>query len=569
MTGPGPATVTALGPLPKLAAKREEGGTTATLYGWPYSNQTRISELPPVVEILNDPARFAKTLDGEFCLVIDSPTQLVIVSDRFVSRPLFYTLAGDELIYSFSYSQIWKRLSINGQLRPDKYAVYEFLKFQRLFGDKTFDQSSKMMTPATILTFDKHSQKYSTTKYWSPDFTKRHDPRSAIAADLAAAVQHSINSKTESVENVGLLLSGGMDSRVVLGGFAPSSPPNTFTVGNFENNEFDVARELAQIVGTPHHFVQRSLTHYTDILPKAVSAGGAMYSYQHGHFFGLNLPTSTDLLLHGHGFDYMFQGMYLPSRRRTFLGRSTRSYELTPPVDIVGEYANSAKYRLKGISPSSLLQPDEISHADESVRSSIQSIVDEVESDAAEGFDTWDYLTLGAPGRHYTYLNLLSAESLAPQQSVAWDNSIFNLFFSTPASVRFGTKLLAETIKILRPELLEVRNANTNLSPKLSGARLTMAAWQRGIYRRLGMSKTSDPSPTERSWPTGAKILSESDSLSQRANSLSTSDSLNQLELFDRQAVQRTVEQFNVGQVQLGPAILTLITLEEFLTNVG
>ena len=567
MTGSDPVNISALGTLPKLAISREDGNSTVLLYGWPYFNNSRITSLAPAAEILNDPALFAKSLDGEFCLVIESPDQFVIVSDRFVSHPLFYALIGDELIYSFSYSKIWEHLSSSGQLHPDKYAIYEFLKFQRLFGNKTLDRSSKMLRPATVLNLDKHTLKFSTTKYWSPNFSKRHDSTASIASDLASVVQQSIRRKTDGIENIGLLLSGGMDSRVVLGGFDRSNPPSTFTVGSFENNEYDVAKELAGKTGSPHYFVKRGPTHYADILPSAVSAGGGMYSYQHGHFFGLNLPAKTDLLLHGHGFDYMFQGMYLPARRRTFLGKTTHSYELTQPNSIVDAYVDSAKYKLKGIDPSGLLQTNEISYAEESVRSSIQSIVDEVKDSAEESFDVWDYLTLGAPGRHYTYLNLLSAGSLAPQQTVAWDNSIFNLFFTVPAHVRFGTKLLAETIKILQPELLDVRNANTNLSPKLSGASLTMAAWRRGISRRVGMSQISDPSQEERSWPTGTKILNDSDSLSKRANDLFTSDALLQLDLFAPDLLQKTIEGFKAGQHQLGSAILTLITLDEFLSK--
>jgi len=203
---------------------------------------------------------------------------------------------------------MWHWLHEHGELRPDKHAVFEFLKFQRLFGDKTLDQSSKMLPPATVLIFDKRTQQITQERYWSPGFEKSNDSVSATASKLADATRQSIRAKTAGVENVGLLLSGGMDSRVVLGAFDHTQPPTTLTVGEYENNEVAVARELAELIGSQHHFVKRNPTHYADILSTGTSLGEGMYSYQHGHFFDMELPTPTDLLVHGHGFDYMFHG---------------------------------------------------------------------------------------------------------------------------------------------------------------------------------------------------------------------------------------------------------------------
>lgn len=568
MTAPRPAGVIVLGDLPdSTVAGSGDGQASLRIFGWPYTDFVPLTPDRSLDHIIRDPVAFAKNLDGEFCIALETPDRLLLISDRFVSQPLFYAVHDDQFAYTFSYTAIWAWLRNNGALHPDRHAFYEFLKFQRLFGDKTLDQSSKMLPPATVLTFDKNTRKVSKAKYWSPGFEKRGDSTAGIAADLADALRGSAHVKTGEIENVGLLLSGGIDSRVILGAFVRDAPLNAFTVGTTENNEVDVARELAGKVDVPHYFVQRSPTHYADILPVSVAGGGAMYSYQHGHFFGLKLPVQTDLLVHGHGLDYMFQGMYLPSRRQSFMGRPTRNYDLTIPGSIVDEYIDSAKYRLKGVDPNTLLRPAERASAEETVRSSVEMVAQEVQDAAAEPFDVWDYLTFGWPGRHYTYLNLISAGSLAPQRTIAWDNTIFDLFYATPARVRFGTRLLTETLKVLRPELLEVRNANTNLSPKLSGTRLTIAAWRRGLMRRAGLTRSHYPSAHDRSWPTSDRVLADSHALMERARGLSTSPGLLQLELFDPLALQQIIERFETGQHGLGSAILTLLTMDEFLAT--
>lgn len=562
-----PLKTTLVGEQPNIATVQASGESKLSIFGWPYSEGTRILKLPSVDAFISDPSTVVQSLNGEFCVIAESPSVLVIASDRYVSHPLFYAIQNGEFVYSFEYSVLWSHLKNKGLLTPDKYSIFEFLKFQRLFGTKTLDLSSKMLPPASILRYDKRSGEVSTRDYWTPDFTKRTDSIKSIASDLAEVTRASIKSKISGFKNVGLLLSGGMDSRVVLGGFDQPDILTALTVGSDRNNEVKAAEELASKTRISHQFVDRTPSHYSEILSQSVSVGGAMYSFQHGHFFGLDIPKNIDLLLHGHGFDYMFQGMYLPSRRRSLLGRKTRVYELSTPSSVIDEYFSEAKYQLKGLDVTSLLSTSEIDKANESARSSINAVLSNVEDRVVDPLDAWDYLTVGAPGRHYTFLNLLSAESLAPQQTVAWDNAVFDCYFSTPANVRFGTRLLSETIAILNPALLEVRNANTNLSPKLGGIQLTLASWRRGALRRIGMTTATDPSQDDRSWPSSAQILDHSDVLIDHAENLSKSESLLSLDLFDPTAIASIVSQFRAGQKQLGSAILTLITLDEFLST--
>ena len=87
--------------------------------------------------------------------------------------------------------------------------------------------------------------------------------------------------------------------------------------------------------------------------------------------------------------------------------------------------------------------------------------------------------------------------------------------------------------------------------------------------RRAGLTRSDYPSAQERSWPTNDQVLADSNSLLQRARRLSASDGLLQLDLFDALALRHIVERFEAGQRGLGSAILTLLTLDEFLTAVS
>lgn len=557
-----------LGSKPRVAARTKNASSSVTIFGSPSINGNAPNE-QQMANLASDPATNARSLDGDFVAILESEHSVQIINDRFAAHPVFYLSTDEILIVSFAYIDLWKWLSNNNQLQIDQLAFYEFLHFQRLFGETTFDKSSKALPPASILTFDTQAKNLATERYWSPNFSKRTNGRKAIASDLAEAVKRSVKTKTSDSDAPSLLLSGGMDSRVALGGFNPLDLPHCITVGETENNEVDVARSLANLIGAEHSFVHRSPTHYADILPAAVKTGGGMYSFQHGHFFDLDLPK-TDLILHGHGFDYFFQGMYLPATRNTFLGRPTRSYSLDQiSTGLIGQYTQEAKYRLKGINPLKLLRSNTADEAMGRIISDLGSVMEPITDSTDDPYDQWDYLTTSAPGRHYTYLNLQSAGTLAEQRTIAFTNEIFDLYYSTPANVRHGTTLLAETIKNLDPRLLSIRNANTNMRPDLSPSRLTFETWTRGIKRRIGFggNSSADPSTKDRSWPSDSEITQDSEYIRNRISALPSSDALLSLEIFEQDKLESLVANVKNGYTEGSSALLTLLTINEFLSR--
>ena len=569
MTLEDPTKVLILGDEPRIAARSESEQGTIVLYGSPSIGGHTNFDAVTLGDLARDPVGGARQLNGEFVTLIESADHVTVVSDRFAAQPLFYLVDDSGLVISFSYQAIWRWLSDHNRLNIDPLAFYEFLHFQRLFGTTTFDLSTSVLPPASVLTFEKSARNFKIRRYWTPDFGKRLDGRRAVARDLADAVRRSVAVKTAGSNNISLFLSGGMDSRVVLGGFPNNVLPACITVGESENNEVDVARSLAAAVGAKHFFVERPSTHYADIVSESTSTGGGMYSFQHGHFFNLDIPE-TDLILHGHGFDYFFQGIYLPSRRKRMMGRPTRRWALESiGPDLIGQYLSEAKYRLKGVDALNLLNPAVYSDAIDRLRADLGTVLEPIDWYAVDSYDKWDYLTTSAPGRHYTYLNLLSAGSLAEQRTIAFDNDIFDIYYSTPADVRHGTTLLAETIRHLNSRLLEVRNANTNLRPDLSPLRLTVSSWTRGARRRMGVGNSLRPDPGigDRSWPSGDDLLRRSHTLQERVNALRHSERLEGLKIFDHSKLENMIDTFHSGNRSVSPALLTLITIDTFLAT--
>lgn len=544
--------------------KGQLGEFQVTVWGRPYISGKRLSEIPVSSSI----TQLARDLDGEWLLAADSENEFVIANDRFASIPMFYAPAKSGFISSTQYLPIWKELLERRELEVNQEAFFEFLHFQRLFGETTFDKSTKTLPPGSIVTFSKIQLSAEYDRYWTPNRTEKYSDTKDSAEALAFALRTSVHRKTEGTENIGLLLSGGLDSRVILGALQGKAGVTAFTVGSNRNNEVRVAESLAKTAGVPFEFVQRPEDQYANALLGSSAVSGGMFSFQHAHFGQLEFGESEQIL-HGHGLDYFFQGMYIPSTRRKFLGKATAMYALAPIIDsdLSDQYTNGVKYRLKGSSASSFIKTTWKDQVHNKMSSDIEGLLQQFDEDDA--LEAWDLLTTHAPSRHYTYLNLLSIAPGHMQTTVAFDNEVLDIYLRTPAQVRHGTSLLAETIRQLDPRLLAVKNANTNHSPALSPFKLTLSIWLRGLQRRLGLTVESAPEQSDRSWPSTARILSGSDVINQRLRSLSTSERLQELDIFDIDAISGAVNQFESGDSNLSGALLTFLTIDRFLEEAG
>jgi len=544
--------------------KGQLGEFQVTVWGRPYISTSRLTEVPRTTSL----GQLVKKLDGEWLLTGDSDEQFVVANDRFASIPLFYALAKTDLIFSTQYLPIWKELLKRHELEVQQEAFFEFLHFQRLFGETTFDKSTKVLAPGSIITFDKSDLKLRSERYWTPSRSNKYTNTKDSAEALASAFKKSVELKTEGIEKTGLLLSGGLDSRVILGALQGISGVTAFTVGSTRNNEVQVAESLANTAGVTFEFVQRPEDQYANALLGSSAVSGGMFSFQHAHFGQLDFGESEQIL-HGHGLDYFFQGMYIPSTRRKILGKVTAMYALAPvsDSDLSDQYTIDAKYRLKGASASSFIKTTSMDRVHSKVSSDIEDLLQEFDEDDA--LEAWDLLTTHAPSRHYTYLNLLSIAPGHQQTTVAFDNEVLDIYLGTPAQVRHGTSLLVETIRQLDPRLLAIRNANTNHSPALSPFGLTLSIWLRGLKRRLGMSVDSAPEQADRSWPSTADILRGSDVFKRRLRSLPTSERLQALEIFNIDAISAAVNQFESGDSNMSGALLTFLTMDRFLEEAG
>ncbi|OGV35323.1 MAG: hypothetical protein A2020_06275 [Lentisphaerae bacterium GWF2_45_14] len=563
------------GVLPAPSVRETEKTVSVIIAGFPVIDEIagRGGLLDELASKPKPEANFIRKIDGEFLFIHfdKSSGKLFIVNDRFTSMPLFYHIdsAGKTLTASPYFTCLWRYLSATNQLRIEKEAFFEFLWFQRLFGTKTYAKDAYFLPDASILEFG--SGPVRIENYWKRNYEKSRLSLNDHSHRMAELTKKSVRWKTEDGKRYGHFLSGGMDSRSVLAAFEDNFPVCfTATVG--ENRELRIAREIAITKGSQHLALELDEEHYGKILRPSVEVIGGMYNYDHGLFYGFNeaVNTRADVCFHGHGFDYMFQGMYIPGKNLNFQGR-TLYYRtmMEPPEDLTNFFIENASYRIKKANIWKYIAEDKKLALREFQQASINGVLERGKELTSNRFDLWEYLTFHHLSRHYSYPNHASIATFSEQRTISFINELFDLYLTLPAEHRFNGRIEKKCLQILDKRLAHIWSANTNLP-------VTASCLKQTLYQIAGFAKRrifperqdADKEWAERTWPTRDYALRNQETLKNAVKSLCSSDTLDSLGFFDMTKLKKDFPKWidgeNVEGVS-GDLVQTVLTIGTFL----
>lgn len=214
-----------------------------------------------------------KRLNGIFAIAFFDfdNNKCLLARDPHGVKPLYYRLKEDSIVFSSEMRPVKKFSSKN----IDKDSLASLLKLRYNLSPETLLEDIKKVRPGHILQID-FSDKILKSKEESflPKPTNKiklnyHEAIQAYGKELEQAVKRQLMSDVE----VGVLLSGGVDSAVVaaLAQQQLDYRMKAFTVGFVEDddsNEIDDAAETAQILGLDHHVVKIGFDDFIGTLKK-------------------------------------------------------------------------------------------------------------------------------------------------------------------------------------------------------------------------------------------------------------------------------------------------------------
>lgn len=204
--------------------------------------------------------RFVNRLKGAFVIAIwdRRHDQLLIINDRLGLYPLHYAYYNNKLVFAPEMKGILCDPSFRKEL--DLTALAEYMHFQHLLGDKTFFEDLKLLPSASLLCYSLQSGCLTVQPYWN--FSQIPELPATLTFDEAVEesarlLKMSITGLTEGNHRFGIYLSGGLDSRVILGSIEPGlSPLHTITFGQQGCRDVVYAQQVAAKAGTEHHYFE-------------------------------------------------------------------------------------------------------------------------------------------------------------------------------------------------------------------------------------------------------------------------------------------------------------------------
>ena len=246
--------------------------------------------------------------------------RLTLARDRLGIKPLYIAETPGRLRFASTLPAILAAGEVDTTV--DAEALHHYMLLHAVVpAPLTILKGVRKLAPGTYARFEADGTRRDTT-YWTVDFARAGDDLKLSSEDwrdqVFEALARSIHRRMEADVDVGVLLSGGVDSSLVVAMLARAGKQGlrTFSVG-FEDaggeagNEFKYSDIVAREFGTEHHQIHVGADRLMDLLPDTIAAmSEPMVSHDAVGFYALSQEVSkhVKVVQSGQGADEIFGG---------------------------------------------------------------------------------------------------------------------------------------------------------------------------------------------------------------------------------------------------------------------
>lgn len=207
---------------------------------------------------------FVERLSGKFGVAVWDRRlrRAVIARDRMGIKPMYWAVAGDLVIFASELKSLLASGLVEGRL--DYEAIDAYLRLGYVPGPATPLEGVHKLPPGCRLIVDPAGPRIE--RYWSyptPSGVAPEGPVEEYAERLLEVLRRSVKARLMSDVPLGAMLSGGLDSSLIVALMAEemSEPVKTFSIGfsGAEGNELSDARMVSSALGTDHYELELGL----------------------------------------------------------------------------------------------------------------------------------------------------------------------------------------------------------------------------------------------------------------------------------------------------------------------
>ncbi|WP_417672085.1 N-acetylglutaminylglutamine amidotransferase [Roseibium sp.] len=248
--------------------------------------------------------------------------RLHLARDRFGIKPLYYSDNGSRLAFASSLPALLAGGEIDTSV--DKVALNHYMSWHAVVpAPRTILAGVRKLPAATVRTIEKDGS-FQDLTWWEPVFEKSSEDMNRSADEwrdmVLDALRTAVRRRMVADVPVGVLLSGGVDSSLIVGLLAEEGQKDlaTFSIGFEEANgekgdEFQYSDLIANHYGTDHQQIFIPSSELQGNLPGAIKAmSEPMVSYDNIGFYLLSREVSKyiKVVQSGQGADEVFAGYH-------------------------------------------------------------------------------------------------------------------------------------------------------------------------------------------------------------------------------------------------------------------
>ncbi len=267
---------------------------------------------------------FVSRLHGMFAFAIHEREsgRVVLGRDRFGIKPLYLAPCAGGLRFASTLPALLEGGGVDTGI--DRVALHHYMSFHAVVPPpRTILEGVRKLPPATVRIVEPDGRTKD-IQYWSVRYERdRSDievSREEWRDRVLDAMRVSVRRRMVADVPVGVLLSGGVDSSMVVGLLAEQGQAGlmTFSIGfeeanNEKGDEFVYSDLIARHFGTDHHKIFIESSRLLDALPGTISAmSEPMVSYDNVGFYLLSEEVSKHIKVvqSGQGADEVFGGYH-------------------------------------------------------------------------------------------------------------------------------------------------------------------------------------------------------------------------------------------------------------------
>ncbi len=522
-------------------------------------------------------ADFVRRLNGTFAIAIfdGRDRQLHLYTDRFGHQLLFVEdRAGQAAFASSLRSILAARPDTTGEY--DRQSLAELVVFERVLRDATLVPGIRRLGAGAHAAWGPRGwriERYFELKAGtlSGQIT---DWREA-SEELLRRLQRSVEKRTADGARTGLMLSGGLDSRLILGTCTRPVVATTFADRNQKlHTEARIAQAAARAVNVPHVWLLRDPDYYARIAPAATAVNEGLCTFVGSHTVGAHdqlEQAGIQVVLTGDRFDTAFKdyfsdlptpdGLYASEPPELRQRRLARLLVDSP----IGRRPDRQDLMMLALS-------EDLKEVAAVAREKLIQFVSERIDPARSPLESARLLALSDWQCFTTMGFLRGITTHFVERSPYFDNSMLDLSLALPLEWRRGGRLVRHALKVCSRDLAMIRDISTGLPAGLCppwdglllgsrrraghlARRLKCHTWlRRGVH---GQGVTTAYSWHDRN--IALKVLPEYRELVQSA--------VERLDptLFDREAVERLLQDdLRSARPRLNHLFEILVTFDQF-----